>query len=572
MPSVRRLSQRLNATAVLLQEPYVHQPIGRLTYHVAGWPSSVNLQPANCTQEQRVSTAILGENVSNVLKPSVKSSNIAINHIEFQGIEVVLINAYFPPRSDNEEMILLLQTTLLNLKGSAPVLVMGDFNARHSRWGDTVDTERGRELWDLMDDMEFEILNDQDRKMTFCSESNRVSAVDIAFFRDKRKILKTKFCIREEHVSDHSALHVELTLAGEQEVLQHEIPQRFNIRKADWTGFGEDIKFILQSELTTAGHEPGLEREITSGLEPEYGRISSNVDSLTSMITLAAKTNIPTSKALLHVHAWWTKDLENLYRQKNYARNAWTRSRHTAEECLRKVIYKEKLDVFLKTETSELLRLWKDFVRKSSEENPWGLHYRIVRRKYSPPAAIVQLETSNGSIKDSLKEQAAKMFPVTTDTTFLAQEPAAELQSEPASEPRMLGTEPMFTEREVRLAMKSLGKNKAPGNDLLTIEMLIHAGHEFLLKITSLFNDCLEHGIFPDQWKEAVLAIVPKPGKTDMTDVKSYRPVSLLNVMGKVLDKLMTNRLVHHLEANKCLSSCQFGFRQQKSTIQAIEL
>ena len=63
-------------------------------------------------------------------------------------------------------MILDLQTTLLNLKGSAPVLVMGDFNARHSRWGDTIHTERGRKLWDLMDDMEFQILNDQDRKMT----------------------------------------------------------------------------------------------------------------------------------------------------------------------------------------------------------------------------------------------------------------------------------------------------------------------------------------------------------------------------------------------------------------------
>ena len=64
-----------------------------------------------------------------------------------------------------------------------------------------------------------------------------MSAVDIAFFRDKKKILKTKFCIHEEHVSDHSALYVELTLADEQEVLQHQIPQRFNIKKADWTGF-----------------------------------------------------------------------------------------------------------------------------------------------------------------------------------------------------------------------------------------------------------------------------------------------------------------------------------------------
>ena len=48
-----------------------------------------------------------------------------------------------------------------------------------------------------------------------------------------------------------------------------------------------------------------------------------------------------------------------------------------------------------------------------------------------------------------------------------------------------------------------------------------------------------------------------------------YRPISILNVGGKVLEKLIINRINHHLYANECMSNNQYGFKPQASTIHA---
>jgi hypothetical protein len=62
----------------------------------------------------------------------------------------------------------------------------------------------------------------------------------------------------------------------------------------------------------------------------------------------------------------------------------------------------------------------------------------------------------------------------------------------------------------------------------------------------------------------------PKKNKIDYTDPKSYRPISLLAVFAKVLEKLLTNRVNYYLRSNNLLSEQQYGFTPQKSTIDAI--
>lgn len=53
---------------------------------------------------------------------------------------------------------------------------------------------------------------------------------------------------------------------------------------------------------------------------------------------------------------------------------------------------------------------------------------------------------------------------------------------------------------------------------------------------------------------------------------ENYRPISLLPVCGKVLDKIITNRLLMYLEKNKILENTQFGFRKKRSTTDALSV
>jgi len=68
--------------------------------------------------------------------------------------------------------------------------------------------------------------------------------------------------------------------------------------------------------------------------------------------------------------------------------------------------------------------------------------------------------------------------------------------------------------------------------------------------------------------KSSIVPII-KQGKEDIRDASKYRPISLLNVAGKVLDKLMINRILHHVHSNAGLNSNQYGFMPQCGTVGA---
>ena len=65
--------------------------------------------------------------------------------------------------------------------------------------------------------------------------------------------------------------------------------------------------------------------------------------------------------------------------------------------------------------------------------------------------------------------------------------------------------------------------------------------------VTSLYNGCLRKGCFPKRWKKARIISLTKPGKENCNDTSKYRPISLLNVGGKVLEKLLISRIMYFL-------------------------
>ncbi|GBN05289.1 Putative protein in type-1 retrotransposable element R1DM [Araneus ventricosus] len=85
----------------------------------------------------------------------------------------------------------------------------------------------------------------------------------------------------------------------------------------------------------------------------------------------------------------------------------------------------------------------------------------------------------------------------------------------------------------------------------------------------TLFNRCLHLSCFPYSLKIVNIILFQKGGK-DQRLASSYRPISLLPKIGKVLEKLMTQRLTYHLESTNSLNDRQHGFREGKSVDTAI--
>ena len=101
--------------------------------------------------------------------------------------------------------------------------------------------------------------------------------------------------------------------------------------------------------------------------------------------------------------------------------------------------------------------------------------------------------------------------------------------------------EPQFTMEELMEVLNNLPKKKSPGKvwDSQWRWLKIHSLHEPLLNV---FNECLEFEYFPDCWKGAVVKMIPKPDKNDYSDPKSYRPIGLLAVVSKDLEKIAQSK------------------------------
>ena len=95
--------------------------------------------------------------------------------------------------------------------------------------------------------------------------------------------------------------------------------------------------------------------------------------------------------------------------------------------------------------------------------------------------------------------------------------------------------------------------------------MLKHLPDPFLKIILTLVNKSLELGKIPSDWKKSVITMLLKSGKK-RNDPNSYRPISLLSCLGKLIEKIMNKRLVDFLEENNLIISQQSGFRARRGT------
>jgi hypothetical protein len=94
-------------------------------------------------------------------------------------------------------------------------------------------------------------------------------------------------------------------------------------------------------------------------------------------------------------------------------------------------------------------------------------------------------------------------------------------------------------------AVANMGNKKVPGEDGITSEIYKNAIEILPRYITARYKGCLIIETFPMRWKRAKIIPITKSGKENSDDVSKFRPISLLNMGGKVLEKVLISRINH---------------------------
>ena len=107
--------------------------------------------------------------------------------------------------------------------------------------------------------------------------------------------------------------------------------------------------------------------------------------------------------------------------------------------------------------------------------------------------------------------------------------------------------------------INNFSSSKAHGYDGISVSMLKIYAAEIAIPLQIIFLNCINSGIFPDCWKFANVQPIYKKNNRQMK--YNYRPISLLPICGKILEKIVFDQVYAFLSANNLLSQNQSGFR-----------
>lgn len=431
-----------------------------------------------------------------------------------------------------------------------PVYVAGDFNAKSEMWESPITNLREALVEEWASSLGLCCLN-CGGKYT-CIRTNEESIVDLTFANSMaaNRVLSWRVSDRESK-SDH--LYIEIRIEDSHVQTKKKsmpCPKRWAIKKLD-----QDL-FIA---ATLAGSWP-------STMIEEERCLDTRARNIQKVLTRACDTAIPRAEFKpRRAMPWWSDGLAQLRSRMASTRRRLTRLRRGARQDYQEIQdrlhdYRQARDTFGKAIRKAKAKAWEEFI-ESLDENPWGRPYRTVLNKlkrWTPPFT----ELLDEEVLDNV---LTGLFPTSTDNTDDWLEPNLPIEG--------IGSwraELEVSHEELDYSIRRMiKKNAAPGPSGIPSKAWALASTVLAGSMRRCFSECLSMGTFPALWKNAKLVLLRKHGKPD-DRAAGYRPICLIDDEAKLLERIIAERIMDHLNRGPKLSPCQFGFRKGRSTIDAI--
>ena len=211
-----------------------------------------------------------------------------------------------------------------------------------------------------------------------------------------------------------------------------------------------------------------------------------------------------------------------------------------------------------------------DEIQFYADRNDLKNFYSALKTVYGPTSSVSSpLFRADGNIlitdKEKVLERWAEHFscvlnrPSTINEEAIARLPQVPIKHSLADVP---------TVAEVEKAVKRLSSGKAPGADFIPAEIYASGAPLMIRKLFELFQSMWNQELIPQELKDAsIVHLYKRKGNRQSCD--NHRGISLLSIAGKILAKVLLNRLIDHLEDGVLLES-QCGFRPGRSTADMI--
>ena len=461
--------------------------------------------------------------ISSMLAPQeVMTTEVGYVRMKVNGINIY--SCYMPPSWSLDQFKTILDRLVEDARDRNPLIIAGDFNAWATEWGSRHTSAKGVALLEAFGVLDIVLCN-VGNKLTYRAGSTG-SIIDLTFVSTSivRSVHEWRVSDTYTH-SDHQAIMFEYAAKK----------QKPSTRFTGWRVklFDHDVCSLIMENM-----------HLTGTASTKAAQLSSN-------LIQACDASMPRRGKFSPRRPvyWWNSEILELREKCHRMRRVSQRNRNTSiTESLRLqyAVSRKQLNAAIKKSKRACLH----DLRNEVNHDPWGRPYLTVMNKLR--------KLSSPRCPKILNKIVSALFP---------QQPAVQFLVVSTHE----NVIPPITERELKDACMRIRKNKAPGPDQIPNQALLVAIETKPVEFISLLNSCLEEGIFPDDWKKQKLLLISKNNRA-FEDPSAYRPICLLDTIGKILERIVSDRLTEAVKKVGDLSDLQFGFRKTRSTVEAINL
>lgn len=525
-----------------------------------------SIHKVNTTNEVNDGSAIaIKHGITYILDDDFISDTLAITLSTNTG-PVTLATLYIPPR----RQFLPYPDIHKLLYQNNPVYILADLNAKHTTLGDARCNLVGNGINIFMNSGKAIHLGPHFPTLL---RHNSATTPDI-ILSNNRAHLYTHVVPGPLTSSDH--LPIQLTIATTPIIINTE--PRLAIRRADWNKYRTVIDNQLGPDIDLG---QGTLEEIDEQIETWYKAVDRGTKE-----AIPTTTKRTTTKSILTPQMrQLQRRFETLYitaQRHGLTYRQYTLYKETQQELT--YMHRRLRDQEWDERLNELIRHHKDpkefwtLIKKLNGNDSTPTPYLIKQNgdKVHKEEEKVQLLTETWSNNFRITEEENELFDEENEDRVhqYLRENLNRLTPYDHADPTRLDENHPLTKKitldEARDACRR-SKNNTPGFSGIKKIMITELSEKSIARLITIFNASLSAGYFPDKWKHAIIKMIPKDGKA-RHDPQNYRPISLLDTPGKLLERIISKRLRSYLEINTLHNPRQYGFRPQRDTTTAIAL
>uniref|UniRef100_A0A1B0CBY7 Reverse transcriptase domain-containing protein n=1 Tax=Lutzomyia longipalpis TaxID=7200 RepID=A0A1B0CBY7_LUTLO len=427
-----------------------------------------------------------------------------------------------------------------------PFLILGDYNAHSTTWGCISTNTRGRVIERFVFENDLVVMNNG--SFTHISSSyGSLAAIDLSICSPVLSLSFNWEVARDIYNSDHFPV-ILTSLDASVNITRR---RRWKEDQADWVSYQRQI----QGRLSLNGSLP---------VKVQADKFSEEILKVAELFV--PRTSIQVRKKYV---PWWSVEIKDaintrkrlfrVYRRNPSAEN-WSAFRIARRRAKSLVIEAKK-------------KSWQAYVERidasTTVKEVWDKMRKLSGRfRGAGPVEILSTDgytTEQKVIADTLAEAFSRNSDDShlTETEVDARNRLHQLNI--VSENYAIeDLNANFSLCELNSALSKV-KGKSTGSDQISYSLLKNLPLNERKNLLSLYNEVFSEGQLPELWKNAVVVPILKPGKDPLQPV-SYRPISLLSCLGKVMEKMIAVRLTWWLESNELIPRNQSGFRKARST------